>query len=122
MQDNQMHTIENSQITASSYNNYSNNNYRYAPWQGRLRNMNRYWATLEADPKDPWIQVDFINTDYVVTGIQTQGSARQQDNEWVEELQIQTGYSEESLTFITEENEIQVSTANSTLFTMAVIN
>ena len=87
------------QITSSSY-------YRqlYA-WEGRLNN-NDYWATEAGQPTDPWIQVDLLR-DMLVTGIITQGSAYSHQ-EWVTDLQIQYGNSEDSLMFILENGQPKV--------------
>ncbi len=84
--------IRDQQISASS--NYRN----YPPEEGRLNNDN-YWATATANPSNPWIQVDLLDIGHVITGIQTQGSGGGA-GEWVEDLRIQTGDSEDSLTFI----------------------
>ena len=101
-------SIVNSQITASSHNDGTLNNYK--PHLARLNNEDRdYWETAEPDPSNPWIQVDFLNN-VELYGIQTQGFYYPGDlffpkvREWVTMLQVQTGDSEDSLTFIEDTN------------------
>ena len=83
-------SITDDQITASSY--YDD----YKPSAGRFNNQNGQWT---ADYKDetPWIQVKFSYA-VTITAIQTQGGHK---GGWrVKELQIQTGDSEDSLSYI----------------------
>ena len=83
-------SITNEQITASSY-------HKYVPWKGRLNNANGFWIADIYDDT-PWIQVAFSSA-FTITAIQTQGPALGYEF-WVEELQIQTGESERSLSYI----------------------
>ena len=89
-------SITNDQITASSSYNGSE------PWDGRLNNPNGEWSTDNGDSTQPWIQVKFSSA-VNITAIQTQGSS--DANEWVSKLQIQTGDSEESLSYINDRNK-----------------
>ena len=102
-------SIEDSQITASSYFIVTSPSHTYYPHLGRLNNEgNDCWGTAETNPTDPWIQVDFIDS-VELYGIQTQGLFYPGSDSpptpggyyvWVEMLQVQTGDSEDSLTFI----------------------
>ena len=94
--------VSDSQITASSF--YNGQGGLYA-WKGRLNN-NDYWATSRKQPTDPWIQVDILRYT-VVTGIITQGSAHVQQ-EWVTDLQILYGNSEDLLMYILENGQPKV--------------
>ena len=85
-------SISDSQITASSV--FSKNN-RYS-YEGRLNN-NNYWATAEGQPSNPWIQVAF-SSPVTIAAIQTQGASGYQY--WVTKLQVQTGDSETTLSYI----------------------
>ena len=87
-------SITDDQITASSYRDDDVG--KYGPGAGRLNNPNGQWY---ADREDwtPWIQVKFFSR-VNITAIQTQGSSR--FKRWVTELQIQTGDSEDSLSYI----------------------
>ena len=108
-------SIEDSQITASSY--YSvllPLPYSKPPGFARLNNGD-YWSTSYSNPSNPWIQVDFIDR-VELYGIQTQGyyspgallaiPPRPEITEWVTMLQVQTGDSEDTLTFIKDTNGI----------------
>ena len=95
--------IKDDQITASSY--YTGSGGLQA-WKGRLNNDD-YWATASGKPKDPWIQVDLLHST-VVTGVITQGSAHSYQ-EWVTDLQIQYGDSEDSLMYVLENGQPKVS-------------
>ena len=107
-------TIRNGQITASSHQSPSPS---FDPWKGRLNNTALYWrpsedtfqgATNDTHTiKDVWIQVDFIQP-VLVTGIQTQGSGSPKFDRWVTMLQIQTGYSENLLTYILDDENPMV--------------
>ena len=92
--------ITNDQITASSYHAEDR-----IPWNGRLNNANGHWAAGRNDGT-PWIQVEFSSA-VTITAIQTQGAAS--GSYWVKELQIQTGDSESSLSYIMNEVGIAVS-------------
>ena len=85
------------QITASSY--YGDD----GPWAGRLNNPNGQWSAKYED-LTRWIQVKFSSA-VTITAIQTQGSGY-----WVKELQIQTGDSEDSLSYVMDEMNETVST------------
>ena len=93
-------SITDDQITASSY--YAED---YEPWAGRLNNPNGQWS---ADIEDwtPWIQVKFSSA-VTITAIQTQGSPT--SNWWAKELQIQTGDSEDNLSYIMDGEKKTVS-------------
>ena len=80
-------SITDDQITASSY--YGDNE----PGAGRLNNDGQWSAKYE--DSTGWIQVKFSSA-VTITAIQTQGSVAY----WVKELQIQTGDSEDSLSYI----------------------
>ena len=92
-------SITDDQITASSYDGDNE------PWAGRKENPNGQWS---ADWKDytPWIQVKFSSA-VTITAIQIQGSPI--NRWWVRELQIQTGDSEDSLTYVMDEEKEYVS-------------
>ena len=89
-------SIVNSQITASSY--HSGFLDTYHPHKARL-NSDDYWETATENPSNPWIQIDFLDS-VELHGIQTQGITNPFYNEWVSELQVQTGDSDNSLVFI----------------------
>ena len=93
-------SIADEQVTASS--NFNGRN----PWNGRLNNTNGHWAAGRNDAT-PWIQVAFSSA-VTITAIQAQGAAFGL-TQWVEELQIQTGDSESSLSYIMNEGVIAVS-------------
>ena len=87
--------IRDDQITASSFFNYFGVNYE--PWKGRLNNKDaHFWSTKTKDPEDPWIQVNMLQQT-VVKGIITQGGLSVNE-QWVTELQIQYGESEDEMT------------------------
>ena len=96
--------ISNDQITASSF--YSGQG-GLEPWKGRLNN-DHYWATASENPPEPWIQVDLLQST-MVTGIITQGSASLDYQEWVKELRVQYGDSEDTLVYILEDGQPKVS-------------
>ena len=98
-------TINNAQLTSSSYyNKYG----QFQAWNGRLNN-DKYWATATEHPQDDWIQVDLLDI-FTVIGIITQGGQNKGYREWVEELQIQYGRSEGTLSYILEDGKPKVST------------
>ncbi|XP_072051539.1 EGF-like repeat and discoidin I-like domain-containing protein 3 [Amphiura filiformis] len=99
--------IQDEQITASDYDSGPGN----APEEGRLNNRDLFWATSVGNPTDPWIQVDF-QENVIITGIQTQGSSSSSWNDWVKRLQVQSGDSEESLTYIADVNGPETFEAN----------
>ena len=66
-------------------------------WKGRLYGFTN-WAA-KAEETAPWIQIDFLSL-VVMKAILTQGSAYRGFSQWVTALQIQTGFSTESLTYI----------------------
>ena len=102
--------IRDDQITASSF--HTENGDVLQPWKGRLNNVWGIWATATANPADPWIQVDLLRLT-VVTGIITQGRAGPEGSltsQWIKELQIQYGHSEDTLMFISENKIPKVST------------
>ena len=90
-------SVDDNQIMASSY--YSAYGFERYPYYGRLNNGD-HWAMGSGD-QDPWIQADFLKN-VLMEGILTQGSAYEPDQEWVKMLQIQTGLSEDSITYIME--------------------
>ena len=90
-------SINNEQITASDY--YGTKQ----PWNGRL-NFRDFWMAKTIRPTDPWIQVDLLKTTTVV-GIKIQGGGKKY---WVTALKLQTGESENALTFIMEDNAPKV--------------
>ena len=94
--------ISDDQITASSF--YAGQG-GLRPWKGRLNNDD-YWATASENPPDPWIQVNLMQPT-MVTGIITQGSVAYQ--EWVKELRVQYGDSEDRLMYILEDSQPKVS-------------
>ena len=95
-------TIQDSQITGSSYNSGFLNSYR--AYFGRLHNGNpKYWATSSSNPSNPWFQIDFEDT-VEIAGIQMQGGANSAyPTEYITEVKIQTGNSEDSLVFINDD-------------------
>ena len=102
-------SITNEQITASSYWQYHRDeNVACPPWDGRLNNVNGYWVRGDND-LTPWIQVALASA-VTITAIQTQGAKSGVDGEvWVTELQIQTGDSEDTLSYIMNESKPAVS-------------
>ncbi|XP_072040271.1 neuropilin-2-like isoform X2 [Amphiura filiformis] len=107
--------IPNERITASDF--YAGDGGLPAR-EGRLNN-NKYWATKNANPSDPWIQVD-LQVNVTITEIRIQGSASSQDNEWVTKLQMQYG-DVNSLTFIMEGNAQKTFDANTDRDTIVTI-
>ena len=106
--------IKRNQITASSF--YSKDGVKLRARDGRLHN-DKYWATAMNDLTHPWIQVN-LSRITIVTGIITQGSAYDNTydymsypyDEWVTNLQIQYGDSDDSLMYILEDGQHKVST------------
>ena len=104
-------TIGTSQITASSYYIHVSNKgvetIQYA-WKGRLNGMiEECWCSIEKDP-NLWFRVDFLSV-VTMTAIKIQG-CRLFGPEFVTELQIATGNSQDSLFFIRDDiGMIQVS-------------
>ena len=96
-------SIADHQIHASSYLSEKGNNHE--PWRGRLNNSNGYWSALITDDY-PWIQVEFSSA-VIITAIQTQGAGSTE--EYVEELMIYTGDSNDALSLIPNDNPISVS-------------
>ncbi|XP_072031566.1 uncharacterized protein [Amphiura filiformis] len=95
--------IKDKQIKSSS--EYSG----YEAYKGRLGNSG-YWTAEDSVP-DPWIQVEFA-TAVTMTKVLIQGSGNSYFNAWVTEVEIQTGYSEETLTYIEEDDKPMKLTAN----------
>ena len=91
--------ISNQHITASTYR--SDNE----PWKGRLNNANGYWASENGD-STPWIQVAFPSA-VTILAMEIQGAGNERD--WVTDLRIQTGDSEEVLLYIMDGTEPAVS-------------
>ena len=96
----QSRNISDNQITASSYRTETKHGifYIYFPEYARL---NSTFFTWSADDLNPWIQVDMLRQN-TVTGIITQGGETATTAEWVTELQIQYGLSEDTLIYISE--------------------
>ena len=92
-------SITDGQITASSF--WEDDN-RWKASEGRLNNPKYFWSKGSGD-STPWIQVAFT-FEVAITAIQTQGANDDGpggDGEvWVEELKIQTGNSEDNLSYI----------------------
>ncbi|XP_072048292.1 uncharacterized protein [Amphiura filiformis] len=103
--------IKDVQITASDF--YAEG---YYAKEARLNN-NRYWATKNPNPSDPWIQVDFLDT-ITITGLHIQGGA---SSELVTKLQIQYGDTENSLQFIMDGSANKTYDANSDRDTIVTI-
>ena len=82
--------ISDDQIIASS--SYSD----FKAWEGRLNNT-KYWAPINLNPTDSWIQVDLLRLTRV-SGIITQGGTS--SIRWVKMLKIQYGSSEDTLMYI----------------------
>ena len=103
-------SIPNAQITASSYYSVFFGLFTtLRPYEGRLNDA-KYWATEGSNPTDPWIQVVVSLLEHVtITAIQIQGGTDSSNPEWVTTLQIQTGYSESSLSYIMNGNVAAVS-------------
>ena len=89
--------ISEDQITSSSF--FTDRE----AWEGRLNNI-KYWAPITNT--DSWIQVDLWNLTRV-SGIITQGSSG--FSEWITKLQIQSGSSEDTLTYILQNDDPIVS-------------
>ncbi len=96
-------TIQDNQITASSYWNNNNN---YGPSRARLHDTNGWTSGTVSDE---WLQVDLLQT-FIITGIKVQGSPV--DDEWVKKLQVQSGETEASLAFIEDGGSTKVSPLN----------
>ena len=95
-------SIEDTQITASSYFSDWQNDYK--PHLARLNNKGQnFWAPIPSNyPLSSWIQVDFlINVE--LYGIERQGFRDSFQNQYISVLEVQTGDSEESLKFIKDE-------------------
>ena len=90
--------IPDSSITASSFNPHSD--YDRLPQYARL-GWNKFWLSAR-DDTNPWIQVNLSGM-YRVTGLQTAGDSPLLD--WVEQIKVQVGLSEESLMFIEDSNK-----------------
>ena len=93
-------SIPNEHITASSKYNAT-----YTAYQVRLNNEYGYWMKSDEDAA-PWIQVKFSSL-VTITAIQSQGYIDYQF--WVQKLQIQTGYYEDKLSYITDSSGPAVS-------------
>ncbi|XP_072043960.1 uncharacterized protein [Amphiura filiformis] len=94
--------ITKAQITASSYHT-SNRGTTFNPWRARP-SSSRYWRPHEDTLdmlQDSWIQVDFLET-VIITGIETQGSHNKDFQRWIRKLQVQTGTSVNTLTYIAD--------------------
>ncbi|XP_072024687.1 uncharacterized protein [Amphiura filiformis] len=110
--------IKDDQLKASSI--YDGDGYSLPPEKGRLNNA-RYWATEHKDKSSyHWIQVAFQDL-VTVAGVQTQGGGDFGEREWVKKLQIQSGDSENSLTFIMEEDSPKTFAANTDINTIVNI-
>ena len=70
-----------------------------------MNNADGFWSHKSGD-FSPWIQVSFLSV-VTITEIQTQGATNA--DHWVEELQVQTGYSEDTLSYIMDGNQTVVS-------------
>ena len=88
-------TIDNNQITASNYS------LEREPWKGRLNNSNDFWGP-SSGTSTPWIQVAFTSA-VTITAIQTQGAGI--FAQWVKELEIQTGYFIDALSYVMDGTE-----------------
>ena len=101
-------SITNDQITTSSYWQDEN---AYPGWKGRLNNTDGFWSMGE-DDSAPWIQVAF-SSPVTITAIQTQGANDDGDGGdgkvWVTELEIQTGDSVTTLSYIRDGSNPEVS-------------
>ena len=84
-------TIGNSQISSSS--NYQD----FYAWKGRL-NGDSCWSSTKKDNNE-WLQVEFLSV-VTITAIQIQGFRQSEEDEYVEDLQVETGVLENSLNFI----------------------
>ena len=96
-------SIDDSQITASSYVN------GHKPHLARLNNQgSNYWAPeVSGLPLNAWIQVDFL-TSVELYGIKTQGFRVHTHYAFVSVFEIQTGESDEPLMFIEESGNPKV--------------
>ena len=92
-------SITNDQITASSFNT----RYDRYPWNGRLNKVEGFWSTSVSSPP-PWIQVVFLSA-VTFTALQVQGGTDEDGDwsAWVTRIQIQTGNSEDTLSFIKDD-------------------
>ena len=88
-------TISNSQITSSS--NFGGN----PAWKGRL-NGGECWFPSGQNAKGEWFQVEFLSV-VTVKAIQTQGCPNYGE-EYVTDLQVAIGYSQDSLHFIRDDD------------------
>ncbi|XP_072043967.1 uncharacterized protein [Amphiura filiformis] len=99
-------TIQDDQITASSY--YTNGKTNYYPWKARL-NGNSYWRPPASMLHDLWIQVDFVET-VVIKGLESQGSGLA--SRWIKNLQVQIKNSGSTWKYIMSSIGNQVFEAN----------
>ena len=91
--------IHGSQITSSGHTDEN------TPSEARLQNHLGYWSAEIKD--DIWLQIDLLEI-MGITGIQTQG-ASPTVAEWVTTLEIHTGRDVNSITPITDGDDIMVS-------------
>ncbi|XP_072043973.1 uncharacterized protein [Amphiura filiformis] len=110
-------TIADDQITASSNHSVANSDtLNFEPWRARPSGS-LYWRPHENTLdmlQDQWIQVDFLEP-VIITGIQTQGNDQSDITirRWISKLQVQTGNSVDTLTYITNLNSThQIFSAN----------
>ena len=94
--------IPDSSIIASSYFLHSDMGY-YMPQYARLRSDYNMWSSSIGDLQ-PWIQVD-LGFSHRVTGFQVKGNQRDSAQYWVEQMEVQFGYSESDLTYIKDGND-----------------
>ena len=118
-------SIKNTQVSAWSYYHYDE--VELQPWKARLYNS-EHWAPESSYPSAPWIQVDFLSS-FILTGIRVQGSGIRGYNYWIKSLQIQTGDSETSLSYIMDGSQRMVciiiktwKSKCSLFFTLVVLN
>ena len=96
-------SILNDQITASAWALGA------APRHARLNNIKSYWSVSITDPSEPWIKVDLLSVE-TVTGMKTQGGwVPGYKPEWVTQLQLQYGETENSMDYIMESGNPKVS-------------
>ena len=98
--------IRDDQITASSY--LIRENEDYTAKRGRLNESPYYWSTATEHSNDSWIQVDMLQQT-IVKGIITQGGITNTP-QWITELQVQYGKSEDTLIYIHDNGNPRVST------------
>lgn len=96
--------VEDQTISKNQFN-ASSERPQFRAYRARLNSKIFAWFPLVEDPT-PWIQVE-LNSNATIVGIQTHGFYRQfyDKSYYVETLQIETGDSEDYLSYVMDGNE-----------------